>query len=170
MGKGFAEVTLDEADVLAAFASSLEGVRPRVRAGVDKIGRRLQADMRTRLTKARKIDTGRLYKAVAYRVKEDAESVSVEVGPRVGDPGIAPIDLVVDQGRRPGAPMPPKGALLGWMSRHGVPERAEYPIRRAIGRRGIPATPFIEVSLERSRAVPAEIEEVVQFVVRQFGG
>lgn len=45
--------------------------------------------------------------------------------------------LVMDQGRRPGATMPPKGALLPWMRRKGIPDRDEYPIRRAIGKRGI---------------------------------
>lgn len=170
MGKGFVEIAFDDDDVQAAFAAAGAGVRPRVRAGAEKSGKRIQADMRTRLSKAKKIDTGRLYKAVAYRVVESGDTVSVEVGPRVGDPGIAPIDVTVDEGRKSGSTMPPRGALLPWMGRHGIPERAEFPIRRAIGRRGIPATPFIDVSLERSRVVPEEIEEVTQFVVRQFGG
>lgn len=44
---------------------------------------------------------------------------------------------VMDQGRRAGAAMPPKGALLSWMRRKGIPASDEYPIRRAISVKGI---------------------------------
>lgn len=44
---------------------------------------------------------------------------------------------VMELGRRPGAKMPPKGVLLGWLLRRGIDAKAEYPIRRKIGRDGI---------------------------------
>lgn len=45
-----------------------------------------------------------------------------------------------ETGRRAGAPMPPQGALLAWMASKGIPAEAEFVIRRAIARRGIPAS------------------------------
>lgn len=51
--------------------------------------------------------------------------------------------LPVEKGRRPGAPMPPSGALLPWMAAHGIPDSAEFIVRKRIGERGIPARPFI---------------------------
>lgn len=57
----------------------------------------------------------------------------------------------VEEGRRPGAPMPPSGSLLGWMNRHGIPAEAEFVIRRAIARRGIPSRPYLVPALESNR-------------------
>jgi hypothetical protein len=48
--------------------------------------------------------------------------------------------IFVEKGRGPNKPMPPKGALLGW---GGVTEENEFPIRRKIGRDGIPPRPFV---------------------------
>lgn len=45
-----------------------------------------------------------------------------------------------ETGRRAGAPMPPKGALLAWMASKGIPEDREFVIRRAIARNGIAAS------------------------------
>ena len=57
---------------------------------------------------------------------------------------------VMELGRRPGGRMPPQGVLLGWMRRHGIPESAEYPIRRKIARRGIPADHNLRDTMRRS--------------------
>lgn len=51
--------------------------------------------------------------------------------------------IYVEKGRRPGAPMPPQGVLLSWMASHGIPESSEFVVRRAIGKRGIKARPFV---------------------------
>ena len=53
----------------------------------------------------------------------------------------------IHDGRQPGKAMPPKGSLVGWMTRKvGMsPEEAlskEFVFRRAVGRKGIPAVPF----------------------------
>lgn len=42
-----------------------------------------------------------------------------------------------NDGRAAGSAMPPEGALLGWMGRHGIPESQEFVVRRAIGQHGI---------------------------------
>lgn len=45
----------------------------------------------------------------------------------------------------------PQGALLPWMQRHGIDVRAEFAIRRAIYRRGLPARPYLIPALEKNR-------------------
>lgn len=63
--------------------------------------------------------------------------------------GMAGTDLAygmaVEFGRRKGAPPPPMGALLGWMSRHGweVTEEAEERLRWSIAAKGTIAQPFL---------------------------
>lgn len=63
----------------------------------------------------------------------------------------------VNDGRRAGAAMPPAGALLGWMASKGTPAKAEYVVRRAIGRRGIPPKRMREQTIARLRPL-AEAE------------
>lgn len=46
----------------------------------------------------------------------------------------------------------PKGALLGWMRRKGIPAEAEFLIRRKIWEVGRKARPFLVPALERNRA------------------
>lgn len=43
---------------------------------------------------------------------------------------------VMEEGRTPGATMPPPAALQGWINRHGF-QGSPYVLARAIGRRGI---------------------------------
>ena len=45
--------------------------------------------------------------------------------------------LIEEEGRRPGAKMPPPGALAGWARRHGFPDNAGalFTLARAIARR-----------------------------------
>lgn len=50
--------------------------------------------------------------------------------------------VYINSGRRPGK-MPPKGKLIDWMNRKGINPKKEFPIRKQIGLRGIPARPFL---------------------------
>ena len=50
------------------------------------------------------------------------------IGPAVGRPAF----------------MPPVKALIPWVLRHGMPEEAAFPIARAIGRRGLAPTKYLE--------------------------
>ena len=43
----------------------------------------------------------------------------------------------IRSGRRPGAKLPPQGSLLDWMRSRSIPAKAEFPIRRAIAKKGI---------------------------------
>lgn len=83
----------------------------------------------------------------------------------------APYAEVHDKGRRPGAAMPPKGVLLGWMRRHGIPAEREFVVRRAIGRRGIPANRFLTDALaDVRRRAPAETRRAVARIAARLGG
>lgn len=59
--------------------------------------------------------------------------------------------LPVEFGRAPGRKQPPPGALRDWLRRHGLPESMEYPLARAIARRGIQALPHLHPAIERAR-------------------
>lgn len=167
--RGFITLSFDDAELLAAMGRAQTSVKPAVRAAAKKSGKQLVRDMRTRLSKAGRVDTRRLYNAVAARSTESGDIITIEVGPRIGDPSVEPYDIVVDRGRAPGRPWPPKGVMLPWMGRHGIPARAEYPIRRKIGEEGTKAAPYIDVAGERTAAVLREIDAVLTTVVRSFG-
>ena len=61
----------------------------------------------------------------------------------------APHAQTVDEGRRPGQKPPPAVALLGWMVRHGLDTSQAVGLAIAIGRRGIPARPFMRPAFEK---------------------
>jgi hypothetical protein len=81
-------------------------------------------------------DTGGFIRTLYYRTSRKGGKVEGVLG------STAPpvLQSVMEHGRRPGAPMPPRGVLLPWMRRHGIPEEMEFPVRRAIGEKGRPAT------------------------------
>ena len=62
----------------------------------------------------------------------------------------------MEYGRAPGSAMPPQGALLPWMGRHGIDLSLEYVIRRAIARKGIVGKRYMQRALEAAQAGPAQ--------------
>lgn len=100
-----------------------------------------------------KDDTGDLTKSLY------ASAPVVEGDRVVGAVGAsAPHALVVHEGRRPGAKMPPEGPVAAWAERKlgvavGTPEGRGrvFLIRRKIGERGVPAVPFLTDPLGRLR-------------------
>ena len=85
-------------------------------------------------------DTGAFARSVVYRTRRRGMIVEGEVYSTDSPDGKV---AVIEFGRLPGRKMPPRGALLGWMARHGIEPRAEFLIRRKIARDGIPAVaPF----------------------------
>lgn len=79
-------------------------------------------------------------------------------------------------GRRAGAPMPPVSEIRDWAKRKGIkdPDRAAYPIARAIARRGTPAAPFLFPSFEEERPeflrrLPVAIDNAHRKVARGGG-
>jgi hypothetical protein len=57
----------------------------------------------------------------------------------------------LEYGRRAGAQMPPSLPIEEWAERHGIEPSAVFVIRRAIGRRGIPALHLMQKALDMSR-------------------
>ncbi len=51
----------------------------------------------------------------------------------------------------------PRGALLPWVRRHGMPDSAEYLVRRAIAKRGTRARPFLKPAWDEW--APSYVEE-----------
>jgi hypothetical protein len=64
---------------------------------------------------------------------------------------------VLEYGRRPGATMPPEGPIRTWMEDKGIDTEGKegkavlFLIRRAIGRRGLPAHHIMQRALDRGR-------------------
>ena len=76
---------------------------------------------------------------------------------------------VVEDGRTPGR-MPPAGALLGWMRRHGIDARYEFPVRRAINRRKRPR-PYLKPALAKNRAaISREMDQVLRRIATRLAG
>ena len=98
-------------------------------------------------------DLGTFRKSIVYRttVRRQTE-VTGEV--YSNDPN-TPKVAVIEYGRTPGKKMPPKGALLGWMSRHGIDPRFEFVIRRNIARDGIPGKFPFRKAFTRRRSLLA---------------
>jgi len=68
----------------------------------------------------------------------------------------------INDGRRAGAKMPPEGVLLNWMQARGIPESAEFAIRKAIAKNGIEPFPiielaFVEIQNDFKRTLSSEI-------------
>lgn len=76
---------------------------------------------------------------------------------------------VMDQGRAPGSKMPPAGALLAWMRRHGFDAEAEYVLRRSIARRGIAGRFFFAKARDKVNAsMPAAVAKFVRTIEAKF--
>ena len=69
--------------------------------------------------------------------------------------------LIEEEGRRPGAKMPPPGALAGWARRHGFPDNAGalFTLARAIARRGRPGRFYLRAA---ARDLEARLPEMLR--------
>ena len=52
--------------------------------------------------------------------------------------------IFVEDGRRPGAAMPPLAPIAAWLRRHGANPRLAYVVARSIARRGIAPRPTLK--------------------------
>lgn len=98
-------------------------------------------------------------------------SHTTEVSPRLSKVGTNLVHAVVqsETGRRAGAPMPPKGALLAWMASHGIGEDMEYVIRRAISRNGIVARRLYSIAfVQHQGAIQAEFNAAIRRYVAKM--
>lgn len=158
-----AQVIVDtrELDAIVRRFQGAEALLDReVQVALDRSTILVQNDARVRLTNQGAIDTGALRASLTRQVSADEGVVGT-------NKSYAP---VVEYGRRAGAPMPPEGALLGWMSRHGIAAEKEYAVRRNIRRRGIRARPYlIPALLENVDAIRREFDAAAQRVLQKLG-
>lgn len=76
---------------------------------------------------------------------------------------------VIEFGRTPGRKMPPRGALLGWMRRHGIPDDAEFLVRRKIARDGIPGKfPFRKAFVKNRGLLASQSRFLAAALVRDL--
>lgn len=151
-------ITVDASDVLAftrRFANAQPIVERQFRTAMIRATAQVQHDAMALAP----VDTGTLRR-----------SLTTDVTPFVGRVGTnLPYAPVVEYGRREGAPMPPAGALLPWMRRHGISAEAEYAVRLRIARRGIRARPYLIPALERNReAIEREFALAMDAALREL--
>jgi hypothetical protein len=100
-------------------------------------------------------DTGHLAGTIFAKPSQTGETVTAMYG------ASAAYALPVDQGRKAGSKMPPQGALLPWMTAHGIPASAEFAVRKKIARDGIPAHPFVSKAHKELKST--------RFYAKEFG-
>lgn len=108
------------------------------------------------------VDTGTLRRSITHEVQATGGMVVGRVGSN------QPHAKIVEEGRTPGG-MPPAGALLGWMGRHGIPAEMEFVIRRAVNRRKVPR-PYLRPAVTvNAAAINREFAQVPARVLRTLG-
>lgn len=81
-----------------------------------------------------------------------------------------PYAKFAEDGRSAGK-MPPKGALLAWMGRHGVDAKSEFIVRRAIGRKGTTGKHYMQKGRQQIEPkVQAEFRAVALRIIARMGG
>lgn len=109
------------------------------------------------------VDTGHLRRSITSESRPVAGGVRAVAGTNV------PYAEAVEKGRRAGAAMPPGDVLTGWLRRKGIDPSAEFVIRRAIGRRGIPAKPYLDRAFaELKPRIAAEFAAVPKRVLARL--
>ncbi len=79
--------------------------------------------------------------------------------------------LVVEFGRRPGAPPPPVAAISRWVDLETGDPGAAYAIARSIGKRGIPAKAPFKKGLEAAQSrVMGFFEKAIELIMGDLGG
>lgn len=110
-----------QVDAMPAMAAEMETAMTRVVLKGERIAKQHA-----------KRDTGENRRRITSAVTRDADGVTGVIG--TNNHYARP----VEEGRKPGSKMPPKGSLIAWMKRHGMDPKREFVLRRAIARRGIP--------------------------------
>lgn len=150
---------------LPPFAARLRGAQSVLRSELTTAMRRIVIAGQTLSRGLAPVDTGRLRDSITGRVTAVGGDVRGSWGTSL------PYAEAVEEGRRAGAPMPPQGALLGWMGRHGIEASLEFVVRRAIGRRGTKARWFLRDAKERvAPVVERELSAGLGRALDRIGG
>lgn len=123
-------VTLDFAEVHDLAGRRLPAIPEAVRRETDRAVRLVVIAGEGEAKRGVKRDTSHYARSITHDVRHTPTAVIGLFGSNV------PYARTREFGRRPGAKMPPKGVLLGWMRRHGIAPESEFALRRSIGRKG----------------------------------
>lgn len=159
-------VTFDGGRVVARLINSDEVFAAETSQAVRRASLEGESRSKQVIQSADRIDLGALLGSV------QAEPVSRTGQNVVGGWGTnAEHAEVIEKGRRPGRPMPPRGVLLPWMARHGIPAEAEFTVRRKIGLSGIPGIFFMRTARDQVEPLfRAEMRQAVARALRRIGG
>ena len=124
-------IRVDMGDV-QALVKRFPAMLPAAERETKRVMTRVVIEGEARAKKGVSRDTSHYARSITHRVSSSPGIVVGQYGSNV------PYAPAREFGRRPGAKMPPRGSLLAWLRRHGIPAEMEFVIRRRIGRRGIP--------------------------------
>lgn len=127
------------AEILAKTSAPASLIGPPLRKGLTTSALLVQGEAQRLVP----VDTGNLRRTITHRVDGAAIPTFALVGTN------APYAIVVHEGRRAGAAMPPVQALLGWARRHGGLN--PFLVARAIKRKGIKGRPFLKNAMGAMR-------------------
>jgi hypothetical protein len=133
--------TLDK--LIANYAKINDSVQKHQHTGMERATMIVERSAKQKV----KRDTGHLRRSIMRRVIKRADEVVGQIGSN------APHAYNVEMGRKAGSRMPPKGALLDWMRRHGIDAEMEYVVRRAIARKGIEEAPYLRPAVKDNLAL-----------------
>ena len=126
---------------------------PETEKFIRKYGDSVEQEIETRLTKAGKLATHKLYDSIRYEVKETKEafllSFLMEDYGYYVDKGVKPKKFLgMKRGKSKGKSKFIE-ALMKWCKVKGIPEGAAFPIRRSIWKFGIAPTNFFTIPTTR---------------------
>lgn len=158
------DLLIDSSDI-SAFARDMQ-VAPRVVTEENTAAMtRAVLSIERRAKEVVPTDTHTLQRSITHEV---TPRLGVEVVGRVGTN--VPYARPVEEGRRAGAAPPPTAPIAAWLGRHGGDVRAAFVVARAIGRRGIPARPYLSRALrELEPQIRREFQQVVPRIARRLG-
>lgn len=141
----------------STYTGGAKIVLDETRKGIQKSVIQIEADAK-RLVPT---DTHNLQRTITHEVTTQGTNVIGRAGTNSN------YGKIVEDGRTPGR-MPPPGALLGWMRRHGIDARYEFVVARSINRRKRPR-PYLKPALAKNRAaITREMDQVLRRVAQRL--
>lgn len=138
---------------------------------MNQIGQELVAELKKELQDKGKDASGKLINSLNYDLIQTDTGYDIKI---ISEPYLK----FVDQGRRPGAKMPPSSKLVPWIESKGIKfaggtttAQAAYVIARSIGDKGIKPANVVESSMQKvynnrkddiSKAVAKDYQEFIQ--------
>jgi hypothetical protein len=149
---------------LPAFAAKLKGAQKILHSEVSKSMKRLSIKGQGFSRELAPVDTSRLRNSIVPRVDDLGGTIHAIWGTNVA------YGETLEEGRGADKPMPPTGALLGWMHRHGIPIESEFALRRSIGKKGFKGHHFMKKGLEKVKPlVDKELSKALERTLKALG-